>query len=396
MSTPSASVIVVSRNRPSELRLCLLGLLQLYLPRFELVVVADQAGLDVVADLPLPGVKTALFEEANISAARNIGLSLAAGEVVAFIDDDAVPEPTWLSRLLRAFDTPEVAAATGFVRGRNGISYQWRGMMVDRQGDDHPLEVAQDGEIVYPKDGRVAKTVGTNAAFRRNTLAAIGGFDPAFRFYLDETDVNLRLAAPTAIIPSAQVHHGFAPNASRKANRAPTDLHEIAASSAVFLRKHGDPETGLAALRKAQSLRLALYAKRGALRPDDIDQLMDSLEAGIADGMERRLTDLAQLPDPPAFAPLERAVVPIAHQVRRGKPTPEDRARQPDTVITAMSFWPSPRRHQMRFTSEGYWLQSGGLWGKSDRNDPAFQLWTSARRRTREAARIAPFRDPDS
>ncbi|MES2906736.1 MAG: RNA polymerase factor sigma-54, partial [Pseudomonadota bacterium] len=42
---------------------------------------------------------------------------------------------------------------------------------------------------------------------------AMGGFDPAFRFYLDETDLNLRLAATgamTAIVPVAQVHHGFA------------------------------------------------------------------------------------------------------------------------------------------------------------------------------------------
>ena len=41
-------------------------------------------------------------ETANISAARNLGASIAAGDILAFIDDDAVPEFDWLSELLTA------------------------------------------------------------------------------------------------------------------------------------------------------------------------------------------------------------------------------------------------------------------------------------------------------
>ncbi|MCB2152739.1 MAG: glycosyltransferase, partial [Rhodobacteraceae bacterium] len=58
--------------------------------------------------------------------ARNLGLAAAAGEIVAFIDDDAVPEPRWLARLTAPFADPGIAAAGGFVVGRNGISFQWR------------------------------------------------------------------------------------------------------------------------------------------------------------------------------------------------------------------------------------------------------------------------------
>jgi GT2 family glycosyltransferase len=65
--------------------------------------------------------------------------------------------------------------------------------------------------------GFVVKTEGTNCAFRRDVLAGLGGFDPAFRYFLDETDVNLRLAeagARTVIVPRALVHHGSAASRS--------------------------------------------------------------------------------------------------------------------------------------------------------------------------------------
>ena len=117
------SVVIVSRRRPALLRRCLLGLTQQDLPGFEVVVVADPAGIAAVQGF---AVKTVGFDEPNISAARNLGIAQAGGEVVAFIDDDAVPEPTWLSRLTVPFSDPAVIAATGFVRGRNGVSFQWK------------------------------------------------------------------------------------------------------------------------------------------------------------------------------------------------------------------------------------------------------------------------------
>ena len=64
-------------------------------------------------------------DEANICPRRATAASqAAAGEIVAFIDDDAVPEPTWLNHLVAPFGRFDVAAAGGFVRARNGIS--WR------------------------------------------------------------------------------------------------------------------------------------------------------------------------------------------------------------------------------------------------------------------------------
>ena len=121
------SVVVVSHRRPAELRVCLTALMQVDYAPMEIVVVADGAGLDAIADLPfLDQLKTLRNDAAGISIARNLGIVAAAGDIVAFIDDDAVPEPSWLRHLTEPFTDPDVAAAGGYVRGRNGISFQWK------------------------------------------------------------------------------------------------------------------------------------------------------------------------------------------------------------------------------------------------------------------------------
>ena len=114
------SVVVVSRGRVADLPLCLIGLSQLDYPSFEIVLVADPEGIAAVQVLDfVDQVKQVTFDEPNISAARNLGIAQAAGDIVAFIDDDAVAEPTWLTHLMKGFEQPEVACAGGFVIGRS-------------------------------------------------------------------------------------------------------------------------------------------------------------------------------------------------------------------------------------------------------------------------------------
>ena len=126
---PPVSVVVVSHGRPDALARCLTSLTQLSYPAFEIVVVADKAGLDRLDRIAtlFRRIKRQRFDSANISHARNLGIAQAAGEVVAFIDDDAVAEPLWLHHLAAVFEDERVMSAGGTVLGRNGISVQWGG-----------------------------------------------------------------------------------------------------------------------------------------------------------------------------------------------------------------------------------------------------------------------------
>ena len=243
MSQVPVSVVVVSRDRPMALRRCLAGLAQLQYDPFEIVVVADAQGCAAVAGSDLAThIKIVPFEQPNISEARNLGISHSAGDIIAFIDDDAVPEPSWLMQLTAPSARREISAMGGFVLGRNGISHQWKARAVDATGATEDIEMHPiRATVLKPKGARATKTEGTNMAVRRDVLVDVEGFDPGFAFFLDETDLNLRLARAghaTAIVPMAQVHHGFAASPRRRADRVPRDLFDIGASWAVFQRKY--------------------------------------------------------------------------------------------------------------------------------------------------------------
>jgi GT2 family glycosyltransferase len=399
-----ASVIVVSRHRAEALQRCLKALTLQDHPDFEVIVVADPAGIAAARAMGLI-LRLALFDDPNISAARNIGLSLAAGEVVAFIDDDAVAEPTWLKRLCAPFGDASVVASTGFVRGRNGISYQWKAAEVDRFGQDHPFEVADGGEVWAGTAERAVKTQGTNCAFRAKTLRGIGGFDSAYRFFLDEADVNLRLAAlgRTAVVPLAEVQHGFAASAQRRHDRVPLDLTEIAASTAVFLRRHApeaDPAPHWDRLRSEQLHRLQAHRRAGRLTAAEETALLRSLETGWAAGLTRILAPLPPLASaaPDDFTPLpgtgpKPGLVLSGPHWRRGRlrAVALEVARR-GQIVTVFCFSLTARAHRNHFDPGGFWWQEGGLFGRSDRETNRFRLCSLAGRVRTEINRLRRVR----
>ena len=405
MTAISTSVIVVSRHRPDALMRCLLGLAQQDHPQFEIIVVADPAAIAAAQQMGLP-IKTAIFDQANISAARNTGLGVAAAPVVAFIDDDAVGEPTWLSRLTAPFADHHVIAATGFIRGRNGISFQWKACLVDTVGQDHPLDITST-TLMTGTSLQAVKTIGTNCAFRRDALLGIGGFDPSYRFFLDEADVNLRMAGLglTAIVPDAQVHHGYAASGRRRADRVPLSLHDIAASTAIFLRRHApqaDLTTALAKLTQREAARAKHHLVAGRIGTGEVETLMDSLHAGWAEGLQLVLPPLTALPDVKAsFAPMAgtgtRAGIVIAGRIwQRNRLIRQALAAVADgKIVTVFCLSPSIRAHQMQFQSAGFWLQTGGLFGRSVRRGSRIRLVGFRRRIAQEVARLADLRQVD-
>lgn len=406
MATLPVSVIVVSRDRPECLARCLSGLDGLIYPAFEIVVVACPAGTAAVRAAGYETrVKLLEFDEANISTARNLGLLEAAGGIVAFIDDDAVPEPLWLKHLAAPFEDGAVAAAGGFVRGRNGISFQWTARQVDGCGRTRAIAVQGSAPVIPDlAPGHAVKTEGTNMAVRRAVLAGLGGFDPGFRFFLDETDLNLRLADKghsTVIVPLAEVHHAFAPSARRKADRTVTDLTEIGASSAYFLRKHCPAEARgdrLNEMLREQQMRVFDQLKARQLRQADVGPLIAGLKRGVEDGRTRPIEELPPMGPPRRgflqFSPARCGGTVLAGrswQARRLRREAAERAAAGENVSLFL-FGPSPRYHKVRFTREGYWEQNGGLFGRSDRNDAIFRPMLFAARVARETARVAPVR----
>ncbi|MEM7722183.1 MAG: glycosyltransferase [Pseudomonadota bacterium] len=395
------SVIVVSSGRAAALCRCLTAVAQMPHPALELVVVADEDGLAAITRLPFHGDIVQVAQTGpNISTARNDGIAAASGEVLAFIDDDAVPEPSWAGALAEVFADPGVMAATGPVLGRNGISLQWGRMAVNRFGQDRWLE---DGSALA--SGEVLKLHGTNMAIRRAALDQVGGFDRAFAFYLDDTDMALRLggrAGAVRYLSDAVVLHGFAASVRRREDRVPLSLFDVGASTAVFLRKYApvvDHPTHLRALEAAQQARLLRFARKRKLGVRDMRRVMESLMEGLHAGAERPFDDTA-LPERSqrSFQTLTRAVQhPM--QVLSGWRHQGPRLRQAAAdllaeayPVTLFLFDPTPRKHKVRFTEGGWWEQTGGLYGSSDRSGARFQPWRFSGRVAAECRRVARLR----
>lgn len=404
---PKVSLIIVSRNRRAELGRTLASLRYLRWPDFEVIVVGDTDPSAAYPNLWHHDRITYLpFQQANISAARNLGLAAAMGEIVAFCDDDAVPEPTWLDHLIPPFADPAVGAAGGYVLGRNGIELQWGGGRIDRFGDRLPLDLAGRAPVILSGDTATGvKTEGTNCAFRRDALVALGGFDENYRYFLDETDLNLRLSDAgwkTAIVPLAQVHHGYAANAVRRHDRTPRDLFEIGASKAYFCVRHA-PKAGipavLAGFRALQKNRLVAAMVDGLVEPGAVAPIVATLYAGLEDGAMRQplFPDLtgpnrafrAYCDATPQPAPIAIACRPLTWRNCQKSARAAAAAGQSVTVFR-LSL--TTLFHRMTFLADGYWVQTGGIFGRSERRGRLFRPATLKSRARGEIDRLKPVR----
>ena len=114
---PSLSVVVCTRDRPDDLERCLGSLAALDPPPLEIIVVDNAPGLPATRGVvERLGVGRYVAEpRPGLSAARNAGLAVARGDLIAFTDDDVTVEPQWAARLAEPFADPVVAVTTGLV-----------------------------------------------------------------------------------------------------------------------------------------------------------------------------------------------------------------------------------------------------------------------------------------
>jgi GT2 family glycosyltransferase len=199
---PRMSVVVCTYNGARTLRECLEAVLTLHYPDYEVIVVCD-GSTDDSAQIAnsFDGVRVIETPQRGLAAARNTGMEAANdAEIIAYIDDDAIADPDWLSHLAATFASGPFAA----VGGPNVLppDSNWIAECVANApgGPTHVLVSDREAEHVP----------GCNMAIRRNALESIGGFDPQFRAAGDDVDVCWRLldsGQKIAFSPGAVVLH---------------------------------------------------------------------------------------------------------------------------------------------------------------------------------------------
>jgi GT2 family glycosyltransferase len=180
---PKVSVVVCTFNGEKTIGECLEGLERLDYPDFEVIVVND-GSTDSTPTIASKGeVRLINLERAGLAAARNIGLEAATGEIVAYLDDDARPDPHWLGYLVAALERSPYAGVGGPNVPPAGSSIV-ASCLADAPGS--PIHV-------LTSDREAEHIPGCNMAFRKQALEAVGGFDPQFRIAGDDVDLCWRL-----------------------------------------------------------------------------------------------------------------------------------------------------------------------------------------------------------
>lgn len=190
-TAPFVSIIVATRDHPECLTRCLQSLMALHYPYYEVIVVDDAPTTTATADFiqqaypSEPKIKYVRENRPGLSWARNCGMSVAKGEIIAFTDDDVVVDSYWLAELVKAFGCGDsVACVTGLVlpleleaqaqvwfEEFGGLNKGFTRRIFDRTGNyaNIPLYPFATGHF----------GAGASMAFTSAFLHSICGFDPA-------------------------------------------------------------------------------------------------------------------------------------------------------------------------------------------------------------------------
>lgn len=175
---PLVSIIIPVYNRAHEIGPCLESLLSLDYPLSDMeIIVVDDASQDNTADMVRNYPVRLITQKQNMgqSAARNIGVRAACGEIIAFIDSDCTADPNWLRDLLPYFHDSRNALVGGYVDSF------FRETWLDRYEEVHsPLNMGQK-KIIGAGKYSAFYVPTCNLLIRKSAYNQVGGLDETTR-----------------------------------------------------------------------------------------------------------------------------------------------------------------------------------------------------------------------
>lgn len=179
-SCVDVTVIVCTRDRPVHLSACLDALALQNYPNCEVLVI-DNASAEPVDDIcRARGVRCVHEPVPGLTRARNLGARAARGELIVYIDDDAIPEPGWLEALAREFSDSSVAAVAGRTRYMNALD-DTLFMSGEPAPGDNKTRPRRSFDRETPNWFALACFGGigdgNTMGFRRRAVVDLGGFD---------------------------------------------------------------------------------------------------------------------------------------------------------------------------------------------------------------------------
>ena len=219
MIRASVVVCVYTEDRSNDIREAVESVRAQTHPAHELILVVDHnPDLHLkLKDAYRDAIVVENVHEQGLSGGRNTGVATATGDVVAFLDDDAVAAPGWLAAFATPFRDPAVTGVGGLTRPlwATGARPRWL-------PEEFTWVVGCSYRGMPAGRARIRNVMGGNAAFRRDVIGAVGGFSTAIGRNVqgrksrplgcEETEFCIRLAQrrPETVLmfePDAVIHH---------------------------------------------------------------------------------------------------------------------------------------------------------------------------------------------
>jgi O-antigen biosynthesis protein len=232
------SVVVITRNRADFIGEAFEALTQQECPDVEILVVDSSTGADREKTEKLAaqyGIKYVPEPRRGQALARNTGIAHAAGDIIAFTDDDCVPAKDWLAQTIKNFSDPAVWICTGRVvqHSRGDAADLFEEVAGQDLGGERRVFTQEDIRFgigfllsnltkVFAKHMKSGAPVpfgighGSSMTFRREALQKLGGFDERFggesiiKYAIEDIELFYRaLKSGHSIVyePAAVVRH---------------------------------------------------------------------------------------------------------------------------------------------------------------------------------------------
>lgn len=242
-------------NRPDSIRDCLESLKGQTDKDFEVIVV-DQSKKRRTKEIVKPyNLKYyRIKKRKNLSVSRNFGINMAAGEVIAFIDDDAQAKEDWIEKIKENFRQGDVQLLSGRVVNKGSLENpvtEFQNGIVSTFG--HTQDIRPTDEKIYEKGhaGWYLRAMGTNMAFLKSAVTSIGGFDEFFEYIHDETDLAVRIIknGGRAIYDDTLMVDHYSASSHNRKSKYKTNWHALAKNNLYFGLKNGNGPMVLRTIR---------------------------------------------------------------------------------------------------------------------------------------------------
>ncbi len=267
MSQPACSVVVCTRHRAHVLPRCLESVATQDHPSYEVIVVDNTEGESRTRQIAgEAGARYLLEPEVSLSRARNTGARAARGAIAAYIDDDAVAAPDWLSRHAAALEDRTLMATSGRILTFPADTPAARTYADVQDLGPEAFRMDRNTAGWFEKANFGGAGQGPNMAFKRALFETGWGFRDSLRYLGDEAYAFFTLIRDghaMAYVPDAVVHHAGPATMAELRLRSNLILRSSAAYMVMLLVE--EPDFRRATLRYAWE---GLRGERRSWRPE--------------------------------------------------------------------------------------------------------------------------------